>query len=64
MTIRNYNAKIDDNVQSLALLFYQLSDWKTVTNVINNSCAQNDIVQRGHKTKILQALSDSVAGVP
>jgi hypothetical protein len=43
-TIRNYNAKIDDNLQSLALLFYQLPDWKTVTNVINNSCAQNDIV--------------------
>ena len=58
------NAKIDENVQSLALLFYQLSDWKTVTNVINNSCAQNDIVAEGHKTKKLQALSDSVAGVP
>jgi hypothetical protein len=41
------NAKIDENVQSLALPFYQLSDWKTVTNTINSSCAQNDIVVKG-----------------
>jgi hypothetical protein len=41
------NVKIDENVQSLALPFYQLSDWETVTNAINSSCAQNNIVVKG-----------------
>lgn len=38
-----------------------LSDWMMVTN---SSCTQNDVVARGHKSKVVQASFDHVAGVP